>query len=66
MCFRKMYERCHEGAYDDNTKETLMKDFDLLVSNALKYNMPKDQPHYQARILNILGSYAIEKFDSIL
>jgi hypothetical protein len=66
MCFRKMYERCHEGWYDENSKENLQKDFELIRSNALKYNMPKDQPHYQARILNILGSYAIDKFHNIL
>ena len=58
-----MYERCLEGAYDQDTKEAISKDFHLLISNALKYNMPKDQPHYQARILKILGQHTIEKFD---
>lgn len=62
MCFKKMYERCLEGAYDESPKESLMRDFELIISNAVKYNMPKDQPHYQARILNILGHHAIEKF----
>lgn len=61
MCFRKMYERCLEGAYDQCTLQRVLDDFQLIVSNALKYNMPKDQPHYQARILNILGRHALSK-----
>ena len=62
MCFRKMYERCYEGCYDVNTLIEIKRDFELIVSNALKYNMPKDQPHYQARILNVLGQFAFDKF----
>lgn len=34
-------------------------DFSLIISNALTYNMPKDQPSYRAKILNIVGLKAI-------
>ncbi len=44
----------------------MIKDFDMLISNALKYNMPKDQPHYQARLLNVLGKFTFEKIKDII
>jgi hypothetical protein len=44
----------------------MIKDFDLLISNALKYNMPKDQPHYQAKLLNILGRFTFLKMRDLL
>ncbi len=66
ICFKKMVERCHEGLYDEGSWEGIRKDFQLIISNALKYNMPKDQPHYQARILNILGEQVLNKFKNEL
>jgi hypothetical protein len=38
--------------------ESILNDFKLIIKNAFTYNMPKDQPHYQAKILNIMGELA--------
>lgn len=48
-----------EGEYDDNPFKKLSSDFNLIVSNALKFNMPKDTAHVQAKILKILGEKAL-------
>ena len=57
---------CVEGRYDNNPYELLLQDFNLLIDNALKYNMPKDQPHYQAKILNVTGSWAFIYFKEVI
>lgn len=69
-----MSEKCIDGLYDDNIQkdksytpyELMMKDFDLLINNALKYNMPKDQPHYQARLLNVMGKFTFHRLRDII
>lgn len=38
------------------------KEFQLIISNALKFNMPKDAAHGQAKILKVLGEKALDKF----
>lgn len=51
-----MKEKVVEGAYDEKPYELIKADLELLVDNALKFNMPKDEPHYRAKILLIVGS----------
>lgn len=55
MCFQVMKEKCLEGKYDEDPEKTIKNDFQLIISNALKFNMPKDAAHGQAKILKVLG-----------
>ena len=62
MCFGKMKELAQDGTYDYEPFKRIEKDFQLLVSNALKFNMPKEMAHVQAKILKILGEKGLKKF----
>lgn len=55
MCFQVMKQKAHQGKYDDDPIRKINADFQLIISNALKFNMPKDPAHVQAKILKILG-----------
>lgn len=55
MCLLIMREKILEGAYDCNSFETIRKDFELIVKNALTFNMPHDDAYYRAKILYIVG-----------
>jgi hypothetical protein len=48
-----------EGQYDSSPYKSIYFDFNLIVNNALKFNMPKDPAHVQAKILKILGEKAL-------
>lgn len=62
MSFKKMTERCVQGFYDTDSRQKIEEDFNLIVSNALKYNMPKDLPHKSAKIMKIMGDTALDHF----
>jgi len=62
MCFQIMKEKCLQGKYDVNPFKMIESHFQLIISNALKFNMPKDAAHGQAKILKILGEKALDKF----
>lgn len=38
-------------------------DLNLIVSNALQYNMPKDPAYFQAKILKIMCERALEELN---
>lgn len=59
MCFSIMKEKAIQGQYDHNAFRQLSSDFNLIISNALKFNMPQDPAHVQAKILKILGEKAL-------
>ena len=42
MCILQMREKAIEGAYDRNPYELIKADLELLVRNAMTFNMPKD------------------------
>jgi hypothetical protein len=50
-----MIKRCENGIYDTNSFSSVKKDVDLIVANAMEYNMPKDHVHYSARVLHIMS-----------
>lgn len=54
MCFSQMIEQCRAGMYDSNSFELVQRDVDLIISNAMEYNMPKDLCHYSARVLKLM------------
>jgi hypothetical protein len=66
MCLLKMREKVSEGAYDDSPYSLIKQDLELLVNNALQYNMPKDEPHYRAKILLIVGLKFLEHIQDLL
>ena len=41
MCFTQMIDQCKQGYYDTNSLELIQKDVNLIISNAMEYNMPK-------------------------
>lgn len=59
MCFSKMKEFAEQGAYDEDPYKSTESDFQLIVKNALEFNMPKDSAHFQAKILKIMGELAL-------
>ena len=59
MCLLKMKEKSQEGLYDEDSAYKITQDLNLIVENALQYNMPKDDAYFQAKILNILGNKAL-------
>lgn len=61
MCFQKMKEKALSGFYDDQSLDLIKYDFYLIVNNALKFNMPKDSAHLQAKILKIMGELTFDR-----
>ena len=66
MCLFGMREKVVEGAYDTNPSQLIKEDLELIVQNAMSFNMPKDEPHYRARILLICGLKFLEEMKSLL
>ena len=64
MCLLKMKEKAMEGLYDEDSKEKITRDLNLIVKNALQYNMPKDDAYFQAKIFNILGNKTLEYLEN--
>jgi hypothetical protein len=56
MCIFGMREKAADGWYDKNPYELLLADLELIVKNAMTFNMPKDEPHYRSKLLLIVGS----------
>lgn len=65
MCFTVMKEKSMQGLYDDNALQNITFDFNLIINNALKFNMPQDPAHVQAKILKVLGEKALEKYQPL-
>lgn len=62
MCFAKMREFAESGDYDDEPFKKTEAHFQLIVKNALEFNMPKDQAHFFAKILKVVGEMFLERF----
>ena len=41
-------------------------DLELLVRNAMNFNMPKDEAHYRAKILLVVGTRYLDFFRDLL
>lgn len=65
MCFTVMKEKSLQGLYDVNALQCITSDFNLIINNALKFNMPQDPAHVQAKILKVLGEKAISKYSPL-
>lgn len=61
-----MREKALEGAYDRNPYELIRADLELLVKNAMTFNMPKDEAHYRAKILLVVGTKYLEFFKEFI
>ena len=46
--------RATDGHYDENTYAKILDDITLISKNAMIFNMPKDEPHYRAKIMLII------------
>ena len=66
ICLQVMRCKVSEGLYDSNPYESILNDLRLLVSNALCYNMPNDDPYYRAKILYILASGLLNAVKDVL
>lgn len=60
MCLLKMKDKANEGYYDEKSFEKISTDLNLIIFNALQYNMPKDDAYFQAKILKIMGNRLLE------
>lgn len=61
-----MREKAADGTYDDNPYVLMKEDLELIVQNAITFNMPKEDPHYRAKILLIVGSKFLESVKELL
>lgn len=61
-----MREKALEGAYDTRAHELIRNDLELLVRNAMTFNMPKDEAHYRAKILLVVGTRYLDYFKDLL
>ncbi len=61
MCFLAMREKAVQGYYNEQTYEKLLRDVCLISNNAMTFNMPKEEVHYQAKILIIMASHFLSK-----
>jgi predicted nucleotidyltransferase len=61
-----MREKSLEGAYDTNSYELMKADLELLVRNAMTFNMPKDEAHYRAKILLVVGTRYLNFFKDLI
>ncbi len=56
-----MKDKANDGSYDENSYEKITKDLNLIIYNALQYNMPKDDAYFQAKILKIMGNRILQQ-----
>jgi hypothetical protein len=61
-----MREKALEGAYDRHPYDLMKADLELLVKNAMTFNMPKDEAHYRAKILLVVGIRYLEFFRELI
>jgi predicted nucleotidyltransferase len=61
-----MREKSLEGAYDTHSYELMKADLELLVRNAMTFNMPKDEAHYRAKILLVVGTRYLNFFKDLI
>lgn len=66
MCLFQMREKAVEGKYDSDPYLLITNDLELLVRNAMTFNMPKDEAHYRAKVLLVLGSKFLERVRDLL
>ena len=62
MCFSKMREFAQAGDYDDEPFKKIEAHFQLIVKNALEFNMPKDPAHFYAKVLKVNGEIFLQRF----
>jgi hypothetical protein len=61
-----MREKAIDGFYDKKSYENIKGDLELLVKNAMIFNMPKDEAHYRAKILLVVGTKFLETFKELI
>lgn len=66
MCLFAMAEKIIAGSYDEAPYHGLVSDLELITSNAMTFNMPKDEVYYRAKVLLVIGKRYLEVMRPII